>query len=1753
MSTDRRIKGLKLRQRSLLSSFNAIKQFVDNYDDDDDCCANEVPVRLESIIKLWADLNSVQAELGSLDEANLDEQLKQRTEYESAYYRSKGFLLAKNKNNSLCVSSSPSTNRSPPSSSQVRLPDVKLPVFSGNLDGWLNFHDLFVSLVHSSVELSNIQKFYYLRSSLSGDALKLIQTIPLSANNYVVAWNLLVEHFQNPARLKQSYVDALFEFPSLKRESASELHSLVEKFEANVKVLQQLGEKVQFWDILLIRMLSIRLDPTTRRSWEEFTTTKDAISFKDLTAFIQRKVTVLQNIQSTTVDVPIAGQVKKPSQRPVASNNAAQFNARKCIVCNNHHPLYQCATFSKISSEDKEKEVRRNHLCRNCLRRGHQAKDCSSTSTCRKCRGKHHTQLCSSQQPTSSGQKTTNYTDERSTPAASTSNPPTASVSATIEPASFASVSQGRKAILLATAVVIVVDDSGSEHTARALLDSGSECCFVTESFSQRINAQRKKVHLPIAGIGQASTHARHKLSTTIRSRTGRYSTSLEFLVLPKITIDLPSTSVDTSAWEIPPSIQLADPSFCSTNPIDLILGAEIFFDLFKVSGRIPLGDNLPVLVNSVLGWVVSGRSSHGQPIAPIVANVATVNDVHRLMERFWSIEEDNASPCYSVEEAACEEHFRRTVTRNTEGRYIVRLPLKQDVLSSLVDNRRTALRRFHQLEGRLVRNPNLHQQYRVFVEEYHALGHMQRVTDYENPPTPCYHLPHHGVVREDSTTTKLRVVFDASCKTPNGPSLNDALLVGPTVQEDLRSIIMRARTHPVMLIADIKQMYRQVLVDEQDTPLQRIVWRVSPDTSMETFELKTVTYGTASAPYLATRVLQKLADDERDEYPEAAKVLRKDFYVDDLFSGGRNIAETTALRKQLDALLLKGGFELRKWASNEEAVLEDVPAENRAVQGSVDLDRDPCIKTLGLHWEPSTDQLRYKIQLPTSTTDAPLTKRIALSYIARLFDPLGLVGPVVTTAKIFMQTLWTLKDDDGKIWSWDNELPSAIKERWHEYQSQLHRLNDLRIDRCILLSNPVSVQLHFFSDASEHAYGSCVYVRSTDASGAVKICLLTAKSKVAPLKKQSIPRLELCGALLSAELYEKVTSSLQIAPETFFWVDSTIVLSWLNSSPSTWTTFVANRVSKIQTATQNCSWNHVAGQQNPADHISRGIPAETLLQNDLWWQGSQWLQSDQRDWPIQQQNANQPPEVLMEARKVPAAVTSAAVEPSFVDQFVETFSNFQHMVRVAAYCRRFLQNCRKTSTARAESAHLTVDEQKDAEAVIIRLIQQQSFSNEYKALQQAQTVSAKSRIRWFHPFIGSDQLIRIGGRLGKANQQYDSKHQILLPSSHHFSIILVRYYHEKHLHAAPQLLLNLLRLRYWITGGRSLAKRTVHKCVICVRARPKLLEQFMAELPAARITASRPFSSTGVDYWGPISLKPPHRRAAPIKAYVAVFVCFATKAVHLELVGDLSTAKFIEALRRFVSRRGLCAEIYSDNGRNFVGAANELRQLVRSKHHQKTVARECANNEIRWHFNPPRASHFGGLWEAAIASAQKHFVRVLGTHTLAYDSMETLLAQIECCLNSRPLVPMSDESTDLEALTPGHFLTGAALKAVPDIDNTEIPFNRLRQWQQTQKMYQQLWKRWHLEYLSTLQSRTKWCNPPVHIKKDQLAVIKDENSPPMSWPTGRIIELYPGDDGTTRVVTLQTPNGRYTRPVSKICLLPVSTAAENQSPPTTA
>ncbi|XP_055623690.1 uncharacterized protein LOC129767094 [Toxorhynchites rutilus septentrionalis] len=365
---------------------------------------------------------------------------------------------------------------------------------------------------------------------------------------------------------------------------------------------------------------------------------------------------------------------------------------------------------------------------------------------------------------------------------------------------------------------------------------------------------------------------------------------------------------------------------------------------------------------------------------------------------------------------------------------------------------------------------------------------------------------------------------------------------------------------------------------------------------------------------------------------------------------------------------------------------------------------------------------------------------------------------------------------------------------------------------------------------------------------------------------------------------------------------------------------------------------------------------------------------------------------------------------------------------------------------------------------------------------------------------------------------------------------------------------MNTIRQKFWILGGRNLLRQAYHRCITCFRQKPKLIQQMTADLPASRVNPSRPFSVTGLDYCGPVYTKALHRKTAPTKGYIAIFICFSTRAIHLELVGDLSTAAFIAALRRFISRRGKVQELHSDNATNFKGTANELQQLYKmlkvNDADRQLIFNWCANSEINWKFIPPRASHFGGLWEAAVKSTKTHLLKQMGNTVVTLEEMFTLLAQIEMCLNSRPLTEMSNDPGDLEALTPGHFLVGSNLQAIPESDLKQIPDNRLNRWQLVQKRIQQIWRRWYPEYIQHLQRRsTKGCKLSTEIHIGQLVLIKDDNLPPAQWSIGRIVKTHPGRDGIVRVVTLKTPVAdNVMRPVAKIALLPEPTNVECES-----
>ncbi|XP_049291458.1 uncharacterized protein LOC125768171 [Anopheles funestus] len=508
--------------------------------------------------------------------------------------------------------------------------------------------------------------------------------------------------------IEELHVDALFDNAALKKESASDLRSMVENFEANVNALKQLGEPTSQWDTLLIHMLSHQLDATTLRSWKEYAAEKDVETFPDLVAYIYRCVSVLEELTPTTV-------VKPTKHRALTTQT---INSKGCVFCCQQHPLYMCDEFFKLSLQDNEKFVNEHRLCLNCMRPGHRARECKSSSTCKKCRKRHHTLLCPSLLQVTDSPSLRQHND----------TPTTSTMSSVVEPISCASSGQ-RKTTLLATAAVIIVDDDGKEYIARALLDSGSDTCFITENLAQQLKSRKEKNNLKISGISSTTTTTKYSIRATLRSRIGRYFADLQFYVLPKITENIPSSSIDTSGWNLPSNIFLADPHFDRSDRIDVLIGAEIFFEIMKPPGRIHLGNDRPTLVNSEFGWIFTGPvvSTLMSSFKSIVVHHVTtsVNEVHKLMEQFWTVEDDDSASVISSEQAACEEHFRNTFSRTSSGRYVVRLPVKSHILDKLVDNRNTAVRRFHSLQNRLNTNEDLRKGYSSFIDEYNRLGHM--------------------------------------------------------------------------------------------------------------------------------------------------------------------------------------------------------------------------------------------------------------------------------------------------------------------------------------------------------------------------------------------------------------------------------------------------------------------------------------------------------------------------------------------------------------------------------------------------------------------------------------------------------------------------------------------------------------------------------------------------------------------------------------------------------------------------------------------------------------------------------------------------------------------------------------------------------------------------------------------------------------------------------------------------------------------
>ncbi|GFV96520.1 integrase catalytic domain-containing protein [Trichonephila clavipes] len=571
-------------------------------------------------------------------------------------------------------------------------------------------------------------------------------------------------------------------------------------------------------------------------------------------------------------------------------------------------------------------------------------------------------------------------------------------------------------------------------------------------------------------------------------------------------------------------------------------------------------------------------------------------------------------------------------------------------------------------MERRFQVDKDFERQYTNFMIEYESLGHMIPVeNNVKSMDSKIYFLPHHAVMKGDSVSTKLRVVFDGTCKPSNGNSLNSILGIGKKLQPDLFRILVKFRLNEITFSADIQQMYRQILIDQEDQNFQRIVWRKSKESPIREYKLCTVTYGTASAPYLATRCLfQTGLDLERDD-PAVSSLIKESFYIDDLMAGAPSSEEAISLIKTLSSILEAGGFHLRKWRSNSSEVLSRISSNWVGDSSNLEIHPDECSKALGLTWNSMKDIFIFnlKVNFPDN-----ITKRSFLSQSARLFDPLGFLTPCTVSIKIFYQQLWLLKLD------WDSPLPEALATKWKTFQKEFEQVCSIHIPRWIHTASQ-QITLHGFCDASELAYASVIYAVQPQADGNTKVTLLVAKSRVAPLKSVSIPRLELNGALLLARLYATCKNILKEYDVHFYaWTDSQVVLSWLSSHPRNWKPYIANRTSEILDLVPADSWRYVPTKMNPADIACRGLSPKELPTYVLWWEGPQWLSCEMDSWPKQPKRNDQTSSVSKE-RKRTAFSFPVAVKCDFIDSLFLKFSSFTKIIDIFAFCFRYITNCK--------------------------------------------------------------------------------------------------------------------------------------------------------------------------------------------------------------------------------------------------------------------------------------------------------------------------------------------------------------------------------------------------------------------------------------------------------------------------------------------
>ena len=1444
---------------------------------------------------------------------------------------------------------------------------------------------------------------------------------------------------------------------------------------------------------------------------------------------------------TATAAKPVSDARQKNSvkqENTKSTDDSTERKRKPCILCSGDHHLNSCEDFLKKTLVERQQYVKENRLCYCCFKPYHRSKDCKHKMRCKTCQKPHPTSMHDDDWKPRDTEQGQDRGDK--------------------EKATVAKIDTNSSQYHNATSMIVPVYVSSSKNPRKeelvyAMLDTQSDASFITDRTCDRLGIDGPATELLLTTMSSDEEVVHSRKMTGLVARPYNGDSKVELPVMfstPEVPGNLSNVPTQDTArqWQhLQPIVQHMPPLL--NLEIGLLIGYNCSEALTPREVIASKNKKEPYAQKTDLGWCIVGtnvnEATDGKYVchrttATVPQGRASIVCKVKAKEVFKPTDflklSDAVFHEYPEEKKTSYEDyvFMKKLTdgiHEKDGHYEMPLPFKKGDIR-LPDNKPMAVKRLQQLKRRLQSDKVYRDDYEKFMKEIIDKGFCESVPQASEHATGRrWFIPHHGVYHPKKPG-KIRVVFDCSAKY-NGVSLNDTLLQGPDMINDLIGVLCRFRKEAIAISCDIEKMFYQFSVNEEDRNFLSFLWWKDGkyDTEPQEYRMTVHLFGAVSSPGCANFGLNKAADDGEAEFgTAAANFVRHNFYVDDGITSVPTVEEGVKLVKNTVQLCASKGLRLHKFVSNSSDVLETVAPKERAIEAeSLRLDHEQHMieRTLGLEWCVRQDCFQFKIVLK----DRPPTRRGILSTVYSLYDPLGFLSPVILVGRQILQEICKQHHD------WDAPLPEDIIKRWQTWKQSLIDLQQIRISRCYKPMNFTGIataQLHHFSDASTEGYGQCSYLRLVDKTGKIHCSLVMAKARVAPLKQVTIPRLELAAAVLSVRVGSMLMKVLQYENlEEFYWSDSKVVLGYISNEAKRFHTYVANRIQQIRNHTEPGQWNYVSTQENPADFVSRGLSVRSLLEKTNWLNGPDFL------WQQDLQTSTATDHAVHiddpELKRSVLATTGREKDTSLFLQKFERFSNWTALKRAVSMCLRLKDALRHR--ARGEGTwkieNTTVEDLRLAETEIIKLVQKQAFNEELAVFtanddkrKTQRKLKRKHVLYNLDPYVDRKGILRIGGRIHAASLANEIKHPAVLPKSSHVAKLIALQCHENTHHQGRGMTMNQIRMSgYWIIGCRSVVASVIDKCVQCKRFRGSLLTQKMADLPKDRVEPSKPFAYSAVDYFGPFYIK---ERRSLLKRYGVLFTCLASRAIHIETANSMDTDSFINALRRFISIRGKVRQLRSDMGTNFIGAKNEFQQehklLNQERIRQHLLIENCDYIEHR--FNVPHASHMGGVWERQIRSVRSILSSLMHNagQQLDDESLRTLMYETMAIVNSRPLsvVNMSD-STSPEPLTPNHLLymdTQVVLPPPGEFQQEDM-YSRKR-WRRVQHLLNEFWSRWQAEYLQNLQPRQKWCDASVNLCKGDIVIVKEENLPRNKWLLARVDDTLPSSDNKVRKVKLR-------------------------------